>query len=163
MSAVVIDVIEKGTVARNFLKQMGIEVFFDRDLTDVAINRPGQIWTQGAQGWERHIAPAESATRCARIWITRVPAARCSEVPSSAYCAATVVRRRRWRPFLGVLPWGSDRTVRPRISVAWHGRRPGAPPAPSKEQSPREGKQKIQKGSPAARNLIHWLKRFLAD
>ena len=50
MSAVVIDVIEKGTVARNFLKQMGIVGFFDRGLTEVVINRPGEIWTQGADG-----------------------------------------------------------------------------------------------------------------
>ena len=64
MSAVIIDVIEKGTVARNFLKQMGIEVFFDRDLTEVAINRPGQIWTQGARGWERHIASACTLDAC---------------------------------------------------------------------------------------------------
>ena len=67
MSAVVIDVIEKGTVARNFLKQMGIEVFFDRDLTEVAINRPGQIWTQGARGWERHIAPACTLDACFKL------------------------------------------------------------------------------------------------
>ena len=31
MSAVVIDVIEKGTVARSFLKQMGISDFFDSE------------------------------------------------------------------------------------------------------------------------------------
>ena len=46
MSAVV-DVIERGTVARNFLKQMGIAAFVDRELTEVAINRPGEVWTQG--------------------------------------------------------------------------------------------------------------------
>jgi hypothetical protein len=44
----VIDVIEKGTIARSFLKQMGISNFFDGSLTKVANNRPGEIWTQGS-------------------------------------------------------------------------------------------------------------------
>jgi len=36
MSEVLIDVIEKGTIARSFLKQMGISNFFDGSLTEVA-------------------------------------------------------------------------------------------------------------------------------
>ncbi|BFG80972.1 hypothetical protein PTKU46_90060 [Paraburkholderia terrae] len=63
MNVTVIDVIEKGTVARNFLKQMGIANFFDGSLTDVAINRPGEIWTQGASAWKRHDAPSLHAGR----------------------------------------------------------------------------------------------------
>jgi len=60
MSAVVIDVIEKGTIARSFLRQMGISnFFFDGSLTEVAINRPGEIWTQGSAGWRWH-RPARS-------------------------------------------------------------------------------------------------------
>lgn len=67
MSAVVIDVIEKGTVARNFLKQMGIANFFDGSLTEVAINRPGEIWTQGASAWKRHDAPACTLDACFKL------------------------------------------------------------------------------------------------
>ena len=63
MSAVV-DVIERGTVARSFLKQMGIAAFVDRELTEVAINRPGEVWTQGPNGWECHEAPACTLDAC---------------------------------------------------------------------------------------------------
>ena len=67
MSAVVIDVIEKGTIARSFLKQMGISNFFDGSLTEVAINRPGEIWTQGSAGWRRHDAPACTYDACFKL------------------------------------------------------------------------------------------------
>lgn len=65
--AAVIDVIEKGTIARSFLRQMGISSFFDRGLTEVAINRPHEIWTEGAQGWERHDAPACTLDACFKL------------------------------------------------------------------------------------------------
>ena len=67
MSAVVIDVIEKGTIARSFLKQMGISNFFDGSLTEVAINRPGEIWTKGGGEWRRHDAPACSLDACFKL------------------------------------------------------------------------------------------------
>ena len=67
MSAVVIDVIEKGTIARSFLKQMGIANFFDGSLTEVAINRPGEIWTQGSGSWKRHDAPACTLDACFKL------------------------------------------------------------------------------------------------
>jgi type IV secretion system protein VirB11 len=63
----VVDVIEKGTVARSFLKQMGIAAFMDRELTEVAINRPAEIWTQGARGWEYHAAPACTLDACRKL------------------------------------------------------------------------------------------------
>ncbi|MBN3856776.1 P-type DNA transfer ATPase VirB11 [Paraburkholderia sp. Ac-20340] len=66
-AAVMIDVIEKGTIARNFLKQMGISNFFDTGLTEVAINRPGEIWTEGPQGWKRHDAPACTLDACFKL------------------------------------------------------------------------------------------------
>jgi type IV secretion system protein VirB11 len=66
MSAV-IDVIEKGTVARNFLKQMGIAAFIDSGLTEIAINRPREIWTLGTKGWERHHAPACTYDACYKL------------------------------------------------------------------------------------------------
>lgn len=67
MSAVVIDVIEKGTIARSFLKQMGVSSFFDGSLTEVAINRPGEIWTQGSGPWLRHEAPACTLDACFKL------------------------------------------------------------------------------------------------
>jgi type IV secretion system protein VirB11 len=67
MSACVIDHIERGTVARNFLKQMGVSSFFDGSLTEVAINRPGEIWTQGAHGWTHHIAPSCTLDACFKL------------------------------------------------------------------------------------------------
>ena len=67
MNSVVIEVIEKGTVARNFLKQMGIANFFDDSLSEVAINRPGEIWTQGASAWKRHDAPACTLDACFKL------------------------------------------------------------------------------------------------
>lgn len=62
-----VSVTEKGIIARNFLKQMGISAFFDAGLTEVAINRPGEIWTEGAPGWERHDAPACSLDACFKL------------------------------------------------------------------------------------------------
>ena len=41
--------------------------FFDRGLTEVAINRPGEIWTQGANGWQRHEAPACTLDACFKL------------------------------------------------------------------------------------------------
>ncbi|MEX3985935.1 P-type DNA transfer ATPase VirB11 [Paraburkholderia sp. EG287A] len=67
MNAVVIDVIEKGTIARSFLRQMGIAGFLDSSLTEVAINRPGEIWTQGSGAWERHEAPACTLDACFKL------------------------------------------------------------------------------------------------
>ncbi|WP_321899470.1 P-type DNA transfer ATPase VirB11 [Paraburkholderia heleia] len=66
-TAPVIDVIEKGTIARNFLKQMGISNFFDGSLTEVAINRPGEIWTEGSDGWRQHDAPACTLDACFKL------------------------------------------------------------------------------------------------
>ncbi|WP_408602519.1 P-type DNA transfer ATPase VirB11 [Paraburkholderia guartelaensis] len=67
IDSAIIDVIEKGTIARNFLKQMGISNFFDGSLTEVAINRPGEIWTEGSDGWRRHYAPACTFDACFKL------------------------------------------------------------------------------------------------
>jgi type IV secretion system protein VirB11 len=67
MNAAVIDVIEKGTIARSFLRQMGITRFLDSSLTEVAINRPGEIWTQGSAAWERHEASACTLDACFKL------------------------------------------------------------------------------------------------
>ncbi|SIT38772.1 P-type DNA transfer ATPase VirB11 [Paraburkholderia ribeironis] len=67
MNSAVIDVIEKGTIARSFLRQMGIASFFDSSLTEVAINRPGEIWTQGSGAWRQHEAPACTLDACFKL------------------------------------------------------------------------------------------------
>ncbi|CAB3773849.1 P-type DNA transfer ATPase VirB11 [Paraburkholderia humisilvae] len=64
MNSTVIEVIEKGAVARNLLKQAGIAPFLVDSITEVAINRPGEIWTYGANGWQQHDAPACTLDAC---------------------------------------------------------------------------------------------------
>lgn len=67
MSAVVLDVIEKGTIARSFLKQMGIAAYMDTGVTEVAVNRPGEIWTKRGTTWEQYVAPACSLDACFKL------------------------------------------------------------------------------------------------
>ena len=38
-----------------------------QDLTEVTINRPGEIWTEGARGWEKHVAPDVSYKSCLHL------------------------------------------------------------------------------------------------
>lgn len=37
------------------------------DVTEVAINKPGEIWTEGPRGWERHSAPELTQQSCMHI------------------------------------------------------------------------------------------------
>ena len=37
------------------------------DVTEVAINKPGEIWTEGPSGWVRHAAPEMSYQSCMHI------------------------------------------------------------------------------------------------
>lgn len=37
------------------------------DVTEVAINRPGEIWTEGPTGWIRHSAPEMTYQSCLHI------------------------------------------------------------------------------------------------
>jgi type IV secretion system protein VirB11 len=41
--------------------------FADRDVTEICINRPGEVWTEGACGWRRHLVPATNLTWCKRL------------------------------------------------------------------------------------------------
>ena len=38
-----------------------------QDLTEVTINRPGEIWPEGARGWEKHVAPDVSYKSCLHL------------------------------------------------------------------------------------------------
>lgn len=50
--------IDSTTTARNLLKKLGITSFLKTPgITEVAINRPGEIWTEVNGSWERHIFP----------------------------------------------------------------------------------------------------------
>ncbi len=65
--SVVEDEIDNTTVARNFLKQMGIADALGGPYTEVAINRPGEYWTLGKQGWKRHDAPKCTYSACYKL------------------------------------------------------------------------------------------------
>lgn len=39
----------------------------DSDITEVAINQPGEIWTEGRNGWTRYEAPTFTHKRCAEL------------------------------------------------------------------------------------------------
>ncbi|MCX2694498.1 P-type DNA transfer ATPase VirB11 [Pseudomonas sp. DCB_CB] len=42
--------------------------YFDaQDLTELCINRPGEIWTEGAGGWQRHDAPWANNSYCEQL------------------------------------------------------------------------------------------------
>ncbi|MFL1732974.1 ATPase, T2SS/T4P/T4SS family [Moraxella oculi] len=51
-------VLSNDTALRGFLSQTGIQSFLDdKRNTEIAINRPYEIWTESSQGWQRHELP----------------------------------------------------------------------------------------------------------
>lgn len=49
------------TVLRGLLISMGIQPFLDdKNLTEIVINRPYELWTEGSKGWVRHDMPTLS-------------------------------------------------------------------------------------------------------
>lgn len=49
----------------SYLAQDGIQAFLDRkDVTDICINRPYEVWLETFKGWERHDMPNLSFERC---------------------------------------------------------------------------------------------------
>jgi type IV secretion system protein VirB11 len=65
--SVVVEEFDNTTVARSFLMQMGIAELLDGPYTEVAINRPREIWTLGKQGWTRHDAPKCTYSACDKL------------------------------------------------------------------------------------------------
>lgn len=63
-----VDTLNDDTLALDFLEQSGITERLDRPgTTDVAINRPFEIWTDTSTGWFREDAPWLNPTLCWRV------------------------------------------------------------------------------------------------
>lgn len=55
-------------VLSGLLQQTGIQKFIDSgDYTEVVVNRPHEIWTEGRDGWVKHDAPELSFATCKKI------------------------------------------------------------------------------------------------
>jgi len=64
---------DKSTTVRSLLKQMGIARFLATPgVTEIKINRPGEIWTESRAGWQRYVAPECSLDMARRLANTLV-------------------------------------------------------------------------------------------
>ena len=64
---------DKSTTVRSLLKQTGIAQFLSTPgITEIKVNRPGEIWTEGRGGWQRHEAPECSLDMMRRVANTLV-------------------------------------------------------------------------------------------
>jgi len=64
---------DRSTTVRSLLKQTGIAKFIDTlGITDVKVNRPGEIWTKSSAGWQRHSAPECSLDMARKLASTLV-------------------------------------------------------------------------------------------
>jgi len=64
---------DKSTTVRSLLKQTGIAQFLDTPgVTEIKVNRPGEIWTESRAGWQRHEAPECSLDMARRLANTLV-------------------------------------------------------------------------------------------
>jgi len=62
------EILTESTLVVDFLDQSGITERLNRPgTTDVAINRPGEIWTDTPQGWQREAAPWLTFGLCWRV------------------------------------------------------------------------------------------------
>lgn len=62
------DELDGATLARDFLNKAGISERLDRPgVSEVAINRPGEIWTEGVDGWQREDAPWLTFDLCRQV------------------------------------------------------------------------------------------------
>lgn len=69
------DVLEhdKSTTVRSLLKQIGIARFLATPgITEIKVNRPGEIWTESRTGWQRYVAPECSLDMMRRLANTLV-------------------------------------------------------------------------------------------
>lgn len=59
---------DNSTLARDFLKQSGVHECLNRPgIRDVAINRPGEIWLESADGWQFEARPDLDYGMCQRL------------------------------------------------------------------------------------------------
>lgn len=69
------DVLEhdKSTTVRSLLKQLGVARFLATPgITEIKVNRPGEIWTESRNGWQRYVAPECSLDMMRRLANTLV-------------------------------------------------------------------------------------------
>lgn len=58
----------KTSLLTGLLKENGIQTFFDNPIyTEVAINRPYELWTESSQGWQKHDMPHLDYSRLYQI------------------------------------------------------------------------------------------------
>ena len=61
----------RGDVLSGLLEHAGIQKFLDDDdYTEVVVNRPNEIWTEGSEGWVKHDAPNLDFPICQKIATT---------------------------------------------------------------------------------------------
>jgi len=59
---------DPSVTVRNYLKSMGVaRLMAQNGTTEVAINRPGEIWTETREGWQQHIAPMLTLDVCQKL------------------------------------------------------------------------------------------------
>lgn len=58
----------RSDVLSGLLAASGIQKFLDEDnYTEVVVNRPNEIWTEGSEGWVKHDAPSLDFSMCQKI------------------------------------------------------------------------------------------------
>lgn len=57
--------IAEGAALREYLQPL--QPFFDSGATEICVNRPGEVWTEGQEGWCRHDMPAVTLEYCLQI------------------------------------------------------------------------------------------------
>ena len=56
------------SLLRGYLAESGLQYFLDDpQYTEIAVNRPFEIWTESSQGWQKHPAPRLDLALSARI------------------------------------------------------------------------------------------------
>jgi type IV secretion system protein VirB11 len=60
--------LDRSTSARSMLKRMGIQDHLNtKGVTEVAVNRPFEIWTESSEGWQRYDAPQCDLKSCLQL------------------------------------------------------------------------------------------------
>lgn len=68
MNSVVNNFQDKSSSLRGILAQTGIQAFLDdATFTEIAVNRPFELWTESSEGWKKHDVPKLDYANCKRI------------------------------------------------------------------------------------------------
>lgn len=57
--------IGEGAALREYLEVL--KPFLEADVTEICINRPGEVWTEGSQGWQKHDVPKADMHYCMQV------------------------------------------------------------------------------------------------